>query len=135
VIKYLTCKRKLLPFLPKFTFNISPESTKLPIYKTCLLPGYGHQNPMTIYAEVPRVMDKDPCVPSIMFAAEFKENGHSWPESAGELYRQSDRRLPAILLSTFAERGRIPYGRSLGFSLIVATTFHLYSPLSLYSRG
>jgi hypothetical protein len=44
-----------------------------------------------------------------------------WSESASELYRQSDRRLSAKWLPTFADRGchvvRVtdPYGRILGF--------------------
>jgi hypothetical protein len=44
-----------------------------------------------------------------------------WSESASELYRQSDRRLSAKWLSTFADRGchvvsvTDPYGRILGF--------------------
>jgi hypothetical protein len=44
-----------------------------------------------------------------------------WPESASELYRQSDHRLSAKLVPTFADRGcqvvRVtdPYGRILGF--------------------
>jgi hypothetical protein len=45
-----------------------------------------------------------------------------WLESASELYRQSDRRLSAKLVATFADRGchvvsvTDPYGRILGFS-------------------
>jgi hypothetical protein len=31
--------------------------------------------------------------------------GTPWPESANELYRPSDRRLSAKLVSTFADRG------------------------------
>jgi hypothetical protein len=44
-----------------------------------------------------------------------------WPESTSELYRPSDRRLSAKLVSTFADRGCLvvsatdPYGRILGF--------------------
>jgi hypothetical protein len=44
-----------------------------------------------------------------------------WPESASELYRQSDRRLSAKLVPTFPDRGchvvsvTNPYGRILGF--------------------
>jgi hypothetical protein len=44
-----------------------------------------------------------------------------WSESASELYRPSDRRLPAKWLPTFADRGSHvvsvtdPYGRILGF--------------------
>jgi hypothetical protein len=45
-----------------------------------------------------------------------------WPESASELFRLSDSRLSAKLVSTFADRGchvvsvTDPYGRILGFS-------------------
>jgi hypothetical protein len=45
----------------------------------------------------------------------------TWPESASELYRPSDRRLSAKLVPTFADRGSQvvsvtdPYGRILGF--------------------
>jgi hypothetical protein len=44
-----------------------------------------------------------------------------WSESPSELYRPSDRRLPAKLVPTFAEGGCYvvsvtdPYGRILGF--------------------
>jgi hypothetical protein len=44
-----------------------------------------------------------------------------WPESVSELYRQSDRRLSAKMVPTFADRGcRVvsaaePYGCNLGF--------------------
>jgi hypothetical protein len=44
-----------------------------------------------------------------------------WPESASELYRQSDRRLSAKLVPNFADSGihvvsvTEPYGRILGF--------------------
>jgi hypothetical protein len=44
-----------------------------------------------------------------------------WPVSLSELYRQSDRRLSAKLVPTFADRGchvvsvTNPYGRILGF--------------------
>jgi hypothetical protein len=44
-----------------------------------------------------------------------------WPESASELYRLSDRRLPAKLVSSFADKGchvvsvTDPYGRIIGF--------------------
>jgi hypothetical protein len=44
-----------------------------------------------------------------------------WSESASELYRPSDRRLPAKLVPTLADRGchvvsmTDPYGRILGF--------------------
>jgi hypothetical protein len=44
-----------------------------------------------------------------------------WPESASELFRPSDRRMSAKLVSTFAERAcRVvsatdPHGRILGF--------------------
>jgi hypothetical protein len=44
-----------------------------------------------------------------------------WPESASELYRPGDRRLPAKLVPTFADRVSHvvsvtdPYGRNLGF--------------------
>jgi hypothetical protein len=46
-----------------------------------------------------------------------------WPESASELYRQSDRRLSTKLVPNFADRGcRVvsathPYGRVLGFHI------------------
>jgi CBS-domain-containing membrane protein len=44
-----------------------------------------------------------------------------WPESESELYRPSDRRLSAKLVSTFADKGchvvsvMDPYGSILGF--------------------
>jgi hypothetical protein len=44
-----------------------------------------------------------------------------WPESVSELYRPSDRRFSAKLVSTFADRGchvvsvTDPYSRILGF--------------------
>jgi hypothetical protein len=50
-----------------------------------------------------------------------KLNWTPWPESVGELYRQSDRHLSAKLVPTFADRGchvvsvTNPYGRILGF--------------------
>jgi hypothetical protein len=45
----------------------------------------------------------------------------TWPESASELHRPSDRRLSAKLVPIFADRGchvvsvTDPYGRILGF--------------------
>jgi hypothetical protein len=63
-----------------------------------------------------------------------------WPESASELYRQSDRRLSAKWLPTFAERGchvvsvTDPYGRILGFSRQDPLLFYQIAP-QLYSRG
>jgi hypothetical protein len=47
--------------------------------------------------------------------------GTPWPESVSELYRQSDCRLPAKLMPTFADRGRYvvsmtdPYGHIVCF--------------------
>jgi CBS-domain-containing membrane protein len=44
-----------------------------------------------------------------------------WSESTSDIYRPSDRRLSAKLMSTFADRGchvvsvTDPYGRILGF--------------------
>jgi hypothetical protein len=51
----------------------------------------------------------------------IKKKKTSWSESASELYRQSDRRLSAKWLPTFADRGchvvsvTDPSGRILGF--------------------
>jgi hypothetical protein len=50
-----------------------------------------------------------------------KQKQTPWSESASELYRPSDRRLSAKLVSTFADRGchvvsvTDPYGRILDF--------------------
>jgi hypothetical protein len=49
------------------------------------------------------------------------KNQTPWPESASELYRQSDRRLSVKLVPTFADKrchvvsAADPYGRNLGF--------------------
>jgi hypothetical protein len=51
----------------------------------------------------------------------IRTNKTPWPESAKELYRQSDRRFSAKVVLTFAGRGchvvsvTDPYGRILGF--------------------
>jgi hypothetical protein len=63
-----------------------------------------------------------------------------WSESAGELYRPSDRRLSAKLLPTFADRGvpqvsvTDPYDRILGFLDRSRYFFFQVAP-QLYSRG
>jgi hypothetical protein len=63
-----------------------------------------------------------------------------WLQSARELYRQSDRRLSADLLPTFAGREcRVvsvtdPYGRNLGFLDRSRYCFFQVAP-QLYSRG
>jgi CBS-domain-containing membrane protein len=50
-----------------------------------------------------------------------KQKQTPWSESASELYRPSDRRFSAKLLTTFADKGchvvsvTDPYGRILGF--------------------
>jgi hypothetical protein len=65
---------------------------------------------------------------------------NSWPEPAIELYRLSDRRLSAELVSTFADRGfhvvgvTDPYGRNLG-SLDRSRYFFFQVAPQLYSRG
>jgi hypothetical protein len=62
------------------------------------------------------------------------------PESASELYRPSDRRLSANLVSTFADRGchvvsvTDPYGLILGF-LDRSCYFFFQAAPQLYSRG
>jgi hypothetical protein len=49
------------------------------------------------------------------------KNQTPWPESVSEIYRSSDRSLPAKLVPTIADRGchvvsvTDPYGRNLGF--------------------
>jgi hypothetical protein len=64
----------------------------------------------------------------------------SWPESASDLYRKSDHRLSATLVSTFADRWchvvRVtdPYGSILGF-LDRSRYFFFQAALQLYSRG
>jgi hypothetical protein len=64
----------------------------------------------------------------------------AWPESASELYRPSDRRLPAKLGTTSADRGCCvvsttdPYGRILGF-LDRSCYFSSQVAPQLYSRG
>jgi hypothetical protein len=63
-----------------------------------------------------------------------------WPESASKLYRPSDRRLSAKLVSTFADRGchvvsaKDPYGRNLGF-LDRTRYFFFQAARQLYSRS
>jgi hypothetical protein len=63
-----------------------------------------------------------------------------WPETTGELYRPSDRRLPAKLVLIFADRGchvvsvTDPYGRNLGF-LDRSRYFFFQAAPQLYSRG
>jgi hypothetical protein len=63
-----------------------------------------------------------------------------WPESASELYRPSDRRLLAKLVSTFADRGchvvsvTDLYGLILGF-LDRSRYFFFQVVPQLYSRG
>jgi CBS-domain-containing membrane protein len=63
-----------------------------------------------------------------------------WPESASELYRPSDRRLSAKLVSTFADTGchvvsvTDSYGRILGFLDRSRYFFFQVAP-QLYSRG
>jgi hypothetical protein len=63
-----------------------------------------------------------------------------WPESASELYRQSDSRLWATLVPTFADRGchvvsvTDPYGLILGFLDRSRYFFFQVAP-QLYSRG
>jgi hypothetical protein len=58
---------------------------------------------------------------SILLAGRWYIKKTPWSESASELYRPSDCRLPAKWLSTFADRGchvvsvTDPYGRILGF--------------------
>jgi hypothetical protein len=70
----------------------------------------------------------------------INEEKTSWPESASELYRTSDRRLSAKLMQTFADRGfgvvsvTDPYGRILWF---LDRSRYFFSQLApqLYSRG
>jgi hypothetical protein len=56
-----------------------------------------------------------------MYYCKTKLNQTPWPQSASELHRPSDRRLPAKLVPTLSERGchvvRVtdPCGRILGF--------------------
>jgi hypothetical protein len=63
-----------------------------------------------------------------------------WHESASELYRPTDRRLSAKLVSTFADRRyRVvsmtdPYGRILEF-LDQSRYFFFQVAPQLYSRG
>jgi hypothetical protein len=63
-----------------------------------------------------------------------------WPESAGELYRRSDRRLPAKLVPTIPDRGchvvsvTNPYVRNIGFLDRNRYLFFQVAP-QLYSRG
>jgi hypothetical protein len=63
-----------------------------------------------------------------------------WPESSSELYRPSDLRLSANLVSTFADRGcgvvsvTDPYGRILSFLDRSRYFFFQVAP-QLYSRG
>jgi hypothetical protein len=65
----------------------------------------------------------------------FRESSHGapinpWPESVSYRYRPSDRRLPAKLVPTFADRGchvvsvTDPYGRILGF--LYRAPIHIY---------
>jgi hypothetical protein len=55
------------------------------------------------------------------YSGQFLQKKTPWSESASELYRPSDSRLSAKLVSTFADRGyhvvsvTDPYGRTLGF--------------------
>jgi hypothetical protein len=63
-----------------------------------------------------------------------------WPYSVSELYRPSDRRLSAKVVSTFADREchvvsvTDPYGRILGFLDRSRYFFFEVAP-QLYSRG
>jgi hypothetical protein len=72
------------------------------------------------------------------FSTDYKKA--PWPESASELYRPSDRRLSAKLVSTFADRGchvvsvTDPYGRNLSF-LDRSRYFFFQVVPHLYSRG
>jgi hypothetical protein len=63
----------------------------------------------------------------------FKNTKTSWPESAGELYRPSDRRLSAKLVSTFADRG-VPRGQRDG-SLQPYSRFSRPEPLFFLSSS
>jgi hypothetical protein len=62
------------------------------------------------------------------------------PEFASELYRPSDRRLSAKLVSTFADRAchvvsvTDPYGSNFGFLDLSRYFFFQVAP-QLYSRG
>jgi hypothetical protein len=64
----------------------------------------------------------------------------TWPESASELYRPSNRRLSTILVPTFADRGSSvfsatdPHGLILGF-LDQSSYYFFQVAHQLYSRG
>jgi hypothetical protein len=68
-----------------------------------------------------------------------KKNETLWPKSASELYRQSDRHLPAKIVPTFADREwhgvsvTAHYGRILGFLDRSRYFFFQVAP-QLYSR-
>jgi hypothetical protein len=78
--------------------------------------------------------------PKNKHTSKLKLNQTLWPESASELYGQSDRRSSAKLVPTFADRRchvvRVtdPYGRILGFLDRSCYFFFLVAP-QLYSRG
>jgi hypothetical protein len=58
-----------------------------------------------------------------------------WPESSSELYRPSDRRISAMLVPTFADRGvSHHYRRILGFLVRSSYCFFEVAP-QLYSQG
>jgi hypothetical protein len=78
------------------------------------------------------------------------QNRTPWSESASELYRPSDRRLSAKLMSTFADRevsrsqrDGSPYGRNLGFLdlcryfllQVLSTHLRLGLPSGLFPSG
>jgi hypothetical protein len=56
-----------------------------------------------------------------VFTSAYKTKMTQWPESAGELYQPSDRRLSAKLMPNFEDKGchmvsaMNPYCRILGF--------------------
>jgi hypothetical protein len=70
----------------------------------------------------------------------YKPKQSPWPQPASELYRPSDRRFSAKLVSTFADRGcRVvsaadPYGRNLDV-LDRRCNFLFEVAPQLYSRG
>jgi hypothetical protein len=57
-----------------------------------------------------------------------------WPESARELYRQSEHRLSAKLMPTFADRVVLRSQRSGSLTAAVLYFFFQVAP-QLYSRG
>jgi hypothetical protein len=83
---------------------------------------------------------QSPTSDNFVHISEIKNNYTPWNESASELHRPSDRRLPAKLVPTLVERGchvvsvTDPYGRNLGYLNLSRYFFFQVAP-QLYSEA